>query len=240
MGISITFNDIDADLANKMISFYEQCVGVDAPVTVTPAEPTASSNAVPIPMFPTTPPPMSQPPVPTTQPPVPTTQPPISQDAAPATVEHDDEELDAFGIPFNPNFHSETRAKTKKGSWRMRRGVDKKAAQQWTNGIVNGMVTTIEEGMQSAPTAEIVPMEDCEVDYETELFPLWKALHAINCLPSGHIQMIMEQHGFRDDYPAIVKEAGLRSAIYIRLKEVLDQLSDTQRQHVAHILAQPA
>lgn len=40
-------------------------------------------------------------------------------------------EIDAIGVPYNPELHTEKRTKTAKGEWRTKKGVDKDAVKAW-------------------------------------------------------------------------------------------------------------
>lgn len=56
---------------------------------------------------------------------------PIQQTNIPAPALDRAIEIDATGVPFNPEIHSEKKAKNQKGEWRMKRNANKEAFQTW-------------------------------------------------------------------------------------------------------------
>lgn len=56
---------------------------------------------------------------------------PAQQTGIPAPALDRANEIDALGVPYNPQLHSDTKSKNDKGAWRMKRGADKAAFKAW-------------------------------------------------------------------------------------------------------------
>lgn len=58
----------------------------------------------------------------------------VNQSAAPAAApagQTANPDVDAFGVPWNPAIHTSTRNRIQSGAWKLKKGVDKAAAQAW-------------------------------------------------------------------------------------------------------------
>lgn len=66
-------------------------------------------------------------------------------------------EIDATGVPWNEQYHSSGRTKTKKGEWMLRKGVDKDAAEKWRAQHARGNVAAPQVAAGAAPVAPSTP-----------------------------------------------------------------------------------
>ena len=109
--IPVTFNCDTPQLARAMIDHWERIKEPGQHID-NPAPATAMHGNPPVPVASYNGPLHGQPPV-------------TSAPAAPAG------ELDAYGVPYNPAFHSDNKGRNADGGWRLRRGVDKEAASAY-------------------------------------------------------------------------------------------------------------
>lgn len=225
--ISLTFSNLTPERADQLLSFYKQMIGGASGQTNTPAfkpgeitETIKATNG------------KAQPPAPfQAQAPVAVPTPP----AKPADADTDDNPVDEYGVPFNPDLHGQNLKAD--GSWKMRRGADREAYDQWFQDYAVTDESDSESDESAAPPAQpqaptvAIPalpgapsMEPIDagppIDYETQFLPLWHKLQKAGALPMADIVSEMVNMGYGDenghvqDYTVIQSNEAVRRQIY--------------------------
>lgn len=128
-GMSVSFGGLTVDQARRLTDLYETLIGSGAPVSYAVNEYDAARALV------------EQQPAPASAAPV----------AAPA-AQHAAPDVDHTGVPYHPDYHTSTRVVTAKGEWKLRKGVNKDAAEAWRR------QHTGKQSAASAPAAAPVPV----------------------------------------------------------------------------------
>lgn len=83
---------------------------------------------------------------------------PPQQSGIPAPALDRANEIDATGVPYNAQFHASSKAKTAKGEWRLKKGVDKDAAEAWKNQHARGNTAgSVQDNVPVAPQPPSAP-----------------------------------------------------------------------------------
>lgn len=106
-GMSVSFGGLTVEQARRLTDLYESLIGTGAPVSYAATEYDAARELVE---------------QPTAHAPA-SVAAPVAQTAEPS--------VDQTGVPYNPDYHTSTRAITVKGEWKLRKGVNKNAAEAW-------------------------------------------------------------------------------------------------------------
>ncbi len=122
---------------------------------------------------------------------------------------------DAAGVVWHPEHHSSAQTKTKNGKWVRKKGGNKEAATAYEAQFSDHSLPA--PTMPGLPGLTIPTAPD--VDYDTQLLPLWQQMATANTLPMDAIDQILANHGVHGDYVQIQTNAEIRSQIYTLLTQ---------------------
>lgn len=116
-GMGVSFGGLTVDQARRLTDLYESLIGAGTPVSYAATEYDTARELV-------------------EQPPVTILTTAQAQDIAAGrpvapVAQTVATSFDQTGVPYNPDYHTSTRAITVKGEWKLRKGVNKDAAEAW-------------------------------------------------------------------------------------------------------------
>lgn len=136
-------------------------------------------------------------------------------------------DLDKFGVPWHPDFHSSTKKQTNEGRWTLRKGCNKDAAAAWARQHTTGMggqgQAPVDNPMTTGPDWGVLPPANEVVDYHNVFLPLVKELADRGIMTNAKGAEIIQRTGVENSqvFALNTPEAlAARTAAYAMLLEL--------------------